>query len=499
MKMPTETKTQPGLSARRTAGAHPRWRVGDLLLLALVSAFAVLTAIYPMAAAFYRFEADYSEGWHAYNTLTVARHLPLYGVKYGWTNVNYPPLFYFVTAHLAWLTPDYLLMGRGLALISFAACIAFVAMIVWKLTGAIAPALFGGSFCVALFCTQATMRIGNNEPNMLACAFCLGGLLLYLTKRDALSFGWIASIVLLFVIGGNFKHNLIEFPLAVFVDLCLLSRRRAAYYFLTAIPLVALSIYLILVYGGPFFLAAVLVKRGIDLSIIDFPMAVILPITVAFFWAIAKCRTGIRRPLLALLLVGLVVDFGFSIGIGVGVNIFFGTFFAISILMGLLLDETWKATPAWFASMPRLWRWGVPVFLCSSLALSFFLSGQFHLASRQAELREKQTRFAAEVAFLKAHPGPAICESLLRCFDAGKPDAYDPSTATILVRAHHLNTDGMVANIDAHLYSSIQLDERLELIQRPSQRFPSELLDAIERDYALALDDDGCAIYVPRR
>jgi hypothetical protein len=88
---------------------------------------------------------------------------------------------------------------------------------------------------------------------------------------------------------------------------------------------------------------------------------------------------------------------------------------------------------------------------------------------------------------------------LLRCFDAGKPDAYDPSTATILVRAHHLNPDGMVANIDAHLYSSIQLDERLELIQRPSQRFPSELLDAIERDYALALDDDGCAIYVPRR
>ena len=39
------------------------------------------------------------------------------------------------------------------------------------------------------------------------------------------------------------------------------------------------------------------------------------------------------------------------------------------------------------------------------------------------------SRIQRDVAFLQAHPGPALCESLLRCAFAGKPYGYDPFNA----------------------------------------------------------------------
>ncbi len=472
-------------------------KMGDAILLGLLAVFGLVTAILPVASLFYRFQTNINEGWNVYNQLAVSNHLPLYPAKYAWTEVNYPALYFYVVAHLAWLTPNLLSIGRVLSLVSFALCIVLIAAIIRKLTTGVAPALFGASFCLVLFCTQGPRSIGVDEPNMLAYACFLGGFLLYLSKRDRLNFGWIAATVLLFVIGGNIKHNPIDFPLTVFVDLCLLSRRRAAQYLAAAAPLIALTFYITKVVAGPFFLSSILLPRGYDLSV-DFPPAVILPFVVALFWSLWQCRTGARKLILEFFLVSAFVGFAFSFGIGVSVNTFFTNFFAISIVMGLLLEYLWQRTPTRLAHRWQLWRWGVPVALCPTLVLSFGLSGHFHVIRDLQRLRARQASYNAEIAFMKDHPGPAICEGLLHCYDSGKPYLYDAFNATCLVRFHKLNPNEMAAAIDTHRFSTIQMQQRVETYQRDNERFANELLDAIKRNYVLGLDEPDAAIYVPK-
>jgi hypothetical protein len=67
------------------------------------------------------------------------------------------------------------------------------------------------------------------------------------------------------------------------------------------------------------------------------------------------------------------------------------------------------------------------------------------------------------------------------------------------MRTGKLNSGELVARIDAQQYSSIQLNQHVESTERPSDRFPDEVLDAIQRDYVIGVDDPGCTIYVPRQ
>ncbi len=65
-----------------------------------------------------------------------------------------------------------------------------------------------------------------NDPQILAQSFFMAGLLLYILRGEK---PWaLALTALLFVIGGNTKHNLIDFPIAVALELALVNRRRLA-------------------------------------------------------------------------------------------------------------------------------------------------------------------------------------------------------------------------------------------------------------------------------
>jgi hypothetical protein len=479
------------------------FRLGDRIVLGLIALFALLTLICPLAAVFFRYEVNYNEGWNAYNALAAAQHLPLYGAQYGWTTVNYPALSFFIIAQLSSLTHDYLLTGRLLSIISFAVCSVFVGIVIRRFTARVAPVIFGAAFFVAIFCSQSPRAIGADDPQIFPLAFFLGTFLLYLIKRDRLNFGWISLIVLLFVTAGNIKHNYADFPLAVFVDLCLLSRRKAIQFALVSIPLIGLSFWLNVAYGGPYFFTNVLGHRGFDPSGLDFPPAIILPFVLSLAWAIKLWRDKPRRLISIFFLVSAVVGFGFGMGVGVSVNTFFSNFVAMSIVLALLLDSLWHHASDFFLKYPRSWRWGVPLAVCSSLAISFFFfsdtSDSPNMFRRLKEMPMKQRYYAAEVSFMKDHPGPAICQSMLRCFDAGKPYIYDPFNATRFMRTGKLNSGELVARIDAQQYSAIQLNQHVESTERPSDRFPDEVLDAIQRDYVIGVDDPGCAIYVPRQ
>jgi hypothetical protein len=180
---------------------------------------------------------------------------------------------------------------------------------------------------------------------------------------------------------------------------------------------------------------------------------------------------------------------------GVSANAYFDNLFAMSIIMGACLDLLWNAPIPSLGKGGR-WRFLVPVLLYSGVFLIFGQWG-FEVPKYISAMLNVQKQFEDEVSFLAAQPGPAICESLIRCYDAGKPYILDPFNSTRLIQLGKRNSNDLVKQIAGEKYGAIQTDT--PLTQRPNERFPDELLDAIDRYYVEAVKDPDCFIYVPRK
>jgi hypothetical protein len=475
-------------------------RRGVALLGAL---FALLVAFAPVARAFFHVEASYNEGWNVYNAEMVAAHQPLYRAVYGWTAVNYPMLSFAVEAGLHRVTHDYLFTARMLSLLGlFASCV-LVGAIVRRLGGSRFTVVFSGLFCLAMFCAAADYPsyIGVDDPQLLAQSFFLAGLYVYLcTKR---SWAGLVAAALLFVVGGSIKHNLIDFPLAVLLDLLLVSRRRAVGFAACGAAFVALSFWMNIRWGGPFFVVDLLtpraysVSKSLQLTSVNLgPLA--LPVAAAIWMAWRVRRNPAQRIAALWLACALLLGFYFIGGDGVSVNALFSVLLAVSVLLGLALNALPRSLarrePAVAAAL-FVWLlipWLIVPPLCEGRPVLAVWNPARYLAQMKAE----QKQFNAEVALLRSKPGPALCESLLRCASAGKPYVYDPFNATRFIELGKLDPVAATAAIRGRRFSAIQLDGPLDSPERASHFVPA-MLEAIRAEYRPVLRNEDGAIYVP--
>jgi hypothetical protein len=459
-----------------------------LLLCALVM---VWTAVVPFARAFYRVEVDYNEGWNIYNAVTVANHQFLYPVKYGWTTVNYPMLSFALMAQLHRITHEYLFTARIVSLLSLIACSVLVGMIVRRLGGSGRSAALAGMYCLAMFCAVADIYVGMDDPQMLAQMFFLAGLAIYLWRRTSL---WaIAASALLFVAGGCIKHNPIDFPLAVLIELILVSRLRAVWFSVCGICFAAIALALNVHFGGPEFFGQLLAPRTylvakIPAQFLNVFGPLLIPFCAATYTAFAVRRDESRKIAAILLATTVVVGGYFGGGKGVSVNCLFSAMLAVAILIGLFWDRVSESG----------WRIAAyaPAILFSWFVIPLILSGDWNPVGRLREIAAAEKRFGEQVAFLQQANGPALCESLLECYSAGKPYVYDPFNATRLIQFGKLDPDGILADLRSHKYGAVQFDGPLDEEIR-SERFDPVILKAIEENYAPALRDEDGMIYLP--
>ena len=467
------------------------------ITLAVLCAFSLATLYYPMVRAFYSFEFNYNEGWNVYNTQAAMQHLPLYYPKYGWTTVNYPFLSFYIVGYMSHFIGDYLLTGRLLSLVSLLVSCVLVGLIVKKATGGRGPAVFAGAFCLGLFCSRAYSSVAADDPQMLAHPFFLFGLWVYLqavpsTRR-------IAGITSIFVLGGNIKQNLLPAPISVLSDLFITSSSKAVRFIVFGVFFLALSIAVNMLVGGPFFISHLLTSRAYSFGqlrnlFFGFYSPLGLPLAISVFWSIWQLQNGQARVIAFYFFSSLVIGGAFAGGLGVNTNAFFDNLFAMSIIMGACLDSLWKAPIPSLGKGGR-WRFLVPVLLYSSVVFTFVPWG-VNVRRLLSELPQWQRQFDAEVSFLVAQPGPAICETLILCYDAGKPYILDPFNSARLVRLGKLNSSDIVKQIAEKKYGAIQT--QVPATQKRSERFPDDVLDAIDRYYVEALKAPNCVIYVPR-
>jgi hypothetical protein len=453
----------------------------------ICTCIALFTAIVPFVRAFFRLEVNYNEGWNIYNAQIAANHGLLYPQKYGWTTVNYPMLSFYLLAQLHRLTHDYLFTARLVSLLSLIGCSVLVAAIVRSLGAARRPAIFAGLFCFAVFCAAAQVYIGADDPQIFSQVFFLLGLLIYLRGRDSLTY--LAAAALLFVIAGFIKHNPVDFPLAVFADLLLLSLPRAVWFSLSGIAFAVLAFALNIHYGGPFFLAELLTSRTLSLSHLLVqgvnvlgPLA--LPYCVAAYTAYAVRKDPQRRLALILFITSLGFGIYFSATKGVSINAFFSSLLATSILLGLFFD---KLPYTHQSSASSRFIPYAPVWLFLWLGIPMILSGNWNPYSKLRNVVAAQRNFDQDVMFLRSHPGPALCESLLECYFAGKPYLYDPFNATRLIQMQKLDANILIDQIRQHQFSAIQTLDPLPLEdQYDSERWDPSIRAAIEASYVPA-------------
>jgi hypothetical protein len=467
------------------------------ITLAILLAFSLLTLYYPTVRAFYRYQINYNEGWNAYVTQAAMQHRALYPANHASPPVNYPFLSFYLVGYVSHFVGDYLLTGRLISLVAFLLSCVLVGLIVKKLTGGWGPAVFGGVFCLGLFCSRMPNYVGMDDPQMLAHSFFLFGLWLYLGAPPSTL--RIAGITSVFILGGNIKHNLLPAPISVFSDLLATSRSKAVRFMVLGVLLLILAIVVNVLVGGPSFISQILASRPYSLEqlrnvFFTFYAPLGLPLAISSFWSIWQLHNRQARVISFYFFSSLLIGVAFAGGVGVSANTFFDNLFAMSIIMGACLDSLWKAPIPSLGKGGR-WRFLVPVLLYSAVIIEYVPRG-VTMPKFLSDLPLRQRLFDQEVSFLAAQPGPAICESLLLCYYAGKPHIIDPLGVSIGTKLGKGNDNQLVKQIAEKSYGAIQTDA--PVAQKTSGHFPDDVLDAIDRYYVEAFKAPDCYIYVPR-
>lgn len=484
------------------------WRTKSLLatLLYFISigtcvSVIVGAAAYPLSRFHILTAIDYNEGWNVYNALKVAEHQQLYPSKEDWTIVNYPALSFHLIAALGRSVSDYLFLGRLLSLISLCLMSLLVGAIVWQLTFQKLSAVLSAGLVIALFCAVAPRIVGMDDPQMLAQVFFLAGMYVYVRYRRA---GFAIELTaLLFVVGGNIKHNLIEFPLAVFLDLLFHSKRAILRFVLACLGLAAISLLLTSYFDGGGYISSLLAPRAYSIRFAAAAtrhvfLSTLLPLVVAV-WTVPHCwRSSPMRLLVFFFLCATLVDTIFAGGDGVDINIFFGFMLAIILLTGVF-----------WADAPGLPKGRFPIRNSAVVCSVFFLWLAITIIRDQRDWppqrrlesdRRGAQLLAIETEFVRMRPEPAICMDLLVCAFAGKSYLYDSSNADRYIRLGRLDPNVIAQELKKKKWGTVQIwgDPRYILSNTETESvFVPAVNSVLRRYYRPGLITEDGVIYVP--
>ena len=476
--------------------------------------FALLTSVYPVARAFRLEELNYNEGWNVYNAMTVAAGGQLYPAKYAWTSVNYPMGSFALVAGLHHVTHDYLFTGRALSIVGLLLCCVAMAGIAHVLGATRRAVLFTFSFTMALFCLENVGYIGINDPQMLAQGIFMLGLLVYVAGRARrFAPAWIAAAALLFAVGGSIKQSPIDVPIAVFVDLLFASVPMAAWFAACGAVFGGGAVWLNLHFGGPWFVRDLLAGREYSIlkamALIVGVFGPVLPaLVLGAGMALALRRDPKRRIASVLLATSLTIGCYFLGGSGVAQNAAFTALLAIVLLVGLAISDVERGSgvsPTWtWLTSAHAHRAAIavrnrlPLLVFALLIFPALVFQSWNPVAKLREAKSAEPRFAAEVNFLRAQPGPAICESLLQCAYAGKPYLYDPFNATRFEKLGKLDGETVVRQLEHHGYGAVQMDHPPPGIYVTPDRFTPEIMNAVVRNYTIAMQKQDTVILVPK-
>lgn len=183
---------------------------------------------------------NYNEGWNAYQIERAMASRPLYPPSDALVTNNYPPLSYYAVGGVSRLVGDHIIAGRLVALASFLLVAVEIGLMVFAASRSVWISLFSAAAFVLFGATRWTHYLAMCDPQWLAHAMALGGLVLISRTQSpsaALAAGALMAAAL-FV-----KHNVIPLPAATLIYVVARPSRKgsawAAGFIATAVALAA--------------------------------------------------------------------------------------------------------------------------------------------------------------------------------------------------------------------------------------------------------------------
>jgi hypothetical protein len=465
-------------------------------------------------------EVNFNEGWNAYRQAFVQQGTPLYGSPPDLLtgSTNYPPISFHVISLLSF-HGDVVATGRSLSVFSLFIIGILIGLIVRELGASPLIAAFSMLLYILGIVLFLPDRVGMDDPQLLAEVFTTAGLYLYLRARDSTLL--LCSSAFAFCLAGFTKQNLLAFPAAVAIDLLIRSRRRFVIWCATMAGFALVFLGLTFAIDGHYFFDHLFVHRAYWFdqalgSVTHFYLLTFQGIVLlALVWTLCRFRA---RPLLALaFLLSNGLAFILAGGDGVDLNIFFNAFAAAVIVCGVALAETdhliavQSEAPAHEESKTASGAISGPV-LAAALMLGLFLCVAIRVPDRLREshllnryMADDDAGFRAAAELVKATPGPALCESLMVCYRAGKPYTFDTYTAIEEIKSHHTDIDASLPLINSRHFAVIQLDAlpgeatgKPPTIFRNRSRFTTAFVDALLENYRLELRTSHYLIFAPK-
>jgi len=496
-------------TALRASFAIWRDRLVAIVTVLLVVA-TVIHLIFPILTLGSLAERNFNEGWNVYHALRAAQGEVMYDAN-PWRVNNYPFVSFYLIAWLDWFVGDLLFTGRLVAILSLAVTAVSGGVVVRCLGGRALEAVVTAFAIPAFFHLTAAAWTGADDPQTLGHAFMMVGLAVYVADRR--SFKHLGAAALLFALGGFTKHNLVPIPLAVSLDILIMSRRYFAVWCVFSFGALAIMVVATEVLAGGDFLGHLLTARvylwdHIGYHTRKFLIAFKLPMLVALVLLFRPLPPGQGVLLRAYGVIAWTSALYFAGGDGTSFNIFLDCAIFLAIMSGLAIGQVRQWKPG---------RWPAALAVLIVPVLAFYpvfsrLPGPveqlIHFSRTMDGVRLFNTFFSESRQYLAGKSGLAVCENLMVCWRAGKPFVLDTFNERQQVLAGGLDEEPFLKRIRAREFSVIQTSAPIES-ETPGElnenltrmnRFTDNFLRTVLENYRLDTNaPSGLYIfYVPR-
>lgn len=475
----------------------PAWRVAFALLLILL----LLLLWFPLARISAHYTITMNEGINAYYEHVTGSGGKVYGHPPKFEYANYPPVFFHLVGWLGSLTGDVNVTGRWIALLAYFAIGVFAALIVYRLTNSRRVAAYAGLCWLIWQCGFDPGRVGFNDMHLLGVAVSLAGL--YCFVRHPEQTRWLCASAVLFSVSLFTKQSLAVFPAAVALQLLPAPRKRLAIWLGTAIATCSLLLLLTWAVDGRYFLAHLMLPRlyypaDIVNSMSNYLYFIQGAFIAGLIWMLGNREFGLSRVLVAAFVVAHVVA-TFILGwAGAGPNHLTEAMVATAMTAALAMQGAERLVGglrfprAAFAVVLTL-----PFFLTSIVLLPTRVPSD--LARYAKEVPESEAEFAYVSKFVSAQPGPALCETLLLCYAAGKPEEYDSFAVDEALRTGTLPLSEVLQLLETRHFRVIQIEYPASQPMQPTARvrFPGPFMRLLFAKYKLAFRTKWYAVFVP--
>lgn len=427
---------------------------------------------------------DPNEGWNAYHTAALLSGHGLYPDRTAYLVNNYPPLSFYVVGAVSLMAGDAIVAGRIVSLLAFTAIAAMLTVIA-RTMGASRPVAFLPALWFAAMLLLSSDYVGMDDPQMLAHAVSLAGLVVLL-KKPAWRFTAPAAAAL-FVAGFFVKHNVVALPLAATLWLFFQDRRKGLQMAAWGAGLaVAGLIAFRLAYGISLFSVVATARQYSADALVNAFRGWLYWVGFPAMALYALAQWRLRDPAVRLIalyaLIATAIGSYFLGGAGVDPNVLFEADIALALGTALAVQRLkgfWAPLAAAVLAAPLLW--------------SAATNTEWQQANLSASIRHEEIATTrADIAFLAAQKGPALCEMLSFCYWAGKPPAVDMFNIGQAFDTGARSDGEIVRKVEQKYYAAIQFD--------PGEPYAlgDNVYQALQQSYRLHHQDDYGTFWVPK-